>query len=179
MSFAEFAGIRILDWFLAHPSQKIHFKQLCRELALSPLTVKSYCEEFLPCSWLLEERQANLRIFFLNNQHYSVRAMKRAHALEFLRKSGVEKAAGDEAISFALYGSHASGEYDEHSDFDFLLVGRREHADIGKLREFEKTTGKKAQLTIISLDKWETGKRRDPFVFSVLKNHAQLKGAPL
>lgn len=179
MSFQSFGGTKVLEWFLEHPTQKVHFRELCRHLKLNPLTVKSYCEEFLKNHWLQEERKANLRIFFLNNNHFAVKAMKKAYFLERLRKLRIKEAVDDTAISFALYGSHASGEYDEKSDVDFLVVGRKETVDSNALKKIEERLDKPVQLTTISLEKWERNKESDPFALSVLKNHVLLRGAPL
>jgi predicted nucleotidyltransferase len=178
--FQSFSGLRVLEWFLASPSRRIHFKALCRELGLSPLTVKTYCEEFVAREWLVEERQANLRFFRLNNEHYSVKAFKRAFFAELLRAQDAGAIVSEGVVSFALYGSHASGEYDEKSDVDFLVVGRKELVDYDSVKAFEKKTGKRVQLTAFPLASWEERKdKRDSFAFSVLKNHVLLKGVAL
>lgn len=179
MRFGDFAGIRILHYFLGHPSKRIHLKELCRELALSPLTVKTYCDEFLENGWLLEERRANLRIFCLNNEHFVVKALKRAYFLEKLRAEKIEAITAEGAISLALYGSHASGEYDEKSDIDLFVVGRREQVNHAVLKSLEKKIGKQVQVTVFPLDKWEKNKASDPFMLSVLRNHVLINGAPL
>lgn len=179
MSFNSFAGIKVLGWFLEHPTEKVHFRELCRHLGLNPLTVKSYCEEFLGNQWLLDERKANLRIFSLNDGHFAVKSMKRAHFLEKLRRLKTTSAVDETVISFALYGSHASGEYDEKSDVDFLVVGRKEGVDSDMLKNLEQKLGRSIQLTVISLEKWERNKEKDPFALSVLKNNVLLRGAPL
>lgn len=179
MTFRSFAGVKVLGWFLEHPTEKVHFRELCRQLRLNTLTVKSYCEEFLKNGWLLEERHANLRIFYLNDGHFAVNAMKKAYFLEKLRTLKITSAVDETIISFALYGSHASGEYDEKSDVDFLVVGRREGVDSDMLKKLERKLGKSVQLTVISLEKWERNKESDPFALSVLKNNVLLRGAPL
>lgn len=179
MTFDSFAGIKVLEWFFANPTRRIHFKGLCRETGLSQLTVKDYCEEFISKKWLLDERIANARFFFLNNTDYEVKALKKAYAVNLLRKHGLDSVADSTAISFALYGSHASGEYDERSDIDLLVIGRKESVDYKSVEKLRKDLGKEAQVTIIPLEKWERNKESDPFIFSVLKNHVLIGGAPL
>ncbi len=179
MKFLEFSGIKLLKWFLEHPSEKIHFKELCRKVGLGPLTVKTYCEEFIRYKWVLEERKANLRMFSLNNDHFTVKAIKKAHMLHLFATEGIERIADEGIISLALYGSHANGEYDEKSDLDILAIGRHEQLDKKQLEKIAKKLGKPLQLTIISLDKWEKHKQSDGFMQSVLKNHVVLKGAAL
>lgn len=179
MKFGEFSGIRALTWFLENPTRRIHFKDLCRELKLGPPTVKTYCEGFIENQWLVEERTANLRLFSLNNGNFVVKAIKRAYFLEKLRKAGLEKITNENAISLALYGSHNSGEYDERSDIDLVVVGRQEDVNRKKLEQIEKKAGKKIQLVVFSLEKWEGNKDKDSFMASVLRNNTVVKGAPL
>jgi predicted nucleotidyltransferase len=179
MNPKSFSGIRVLGWFLKHPTQKIHFKELCRELKLGPPTVKAYCEELIKLNWLQDERNANLRIFFLNNEHYVVKALKRAYFLNLLSEGKVGSLVENTVISLAVYGSHASGEYDEKSDVDLLIIGRKEEVRHEYSRILENKLGKKFQITVLPLDKWENNKQNDPFMLSVLKNHVILKGAPL
>jgi len=179
MRFEDFSGLRVLAWFLENPTRRIHFKGLCRELGLGPLTVKTYCEGFLKRGWILEERGANLRVFFLNNEDFVVKAVKRAHFLARLKDERAGLLADDSAVSLALYGSHASGEFDEKSDVDMLVIGHREHVGHSTLKRLEKRLKRQIQLTVLPLEKWEKNKTRDPFMLSVLKNHVVLKGAPL
>ncbi len=179
MLFKSFSGLRVLGWFLKNPDKKIHFSELLRELNLGPLTVKTYCEEFIGYGWLLEERNANLRIFFLNGRSYAVKAFKSAYFLETLRSEKAERIADDTVISLALYGSHASGEYDGKSDVDFLVVGRKEEVCHEFAKKLGQRLGKRLQITTFQLEDWERRKTNDPFARSVLKNHVVLKGAPL
>ena len=180
MAFSSFAGTRVLAFFLANPTRKIHFKELCRELELSPSSVKLYCEDFITRKWLTEHRIGNHRFFQLDNSSYPVLAIKRAYFLELLSSNGADKVVRGTAISLALYGSHASGEYDEKSDIDLLVIGRKDDIVNTTISRIERAAGKPVQLTVISLDMWESGlKSSDPFVISVLRNHVLLMGARL
>ena len=179
MSFEKFAGVRLISWFLEHPTREIHFKELCRATGLMPPTVKAYCEEFIGMGWLREERKANLRIFSLDNEAYAVKAVKKAFFLELLHKNEIEALVDENAVSFALYGSHASGEFDEKSDVDLLVLGRRESVDFKRVKALEKSLGKPLQITVIPVEKWPRMKEKDAFASSVLRNHAVLQGASL
>ena len=179
MKFKEFSGIKILRWFLENPTKKIHFKDLCRLVKLGPPTVKKYCEGFMEFGWLDEERKANLRIFSLDNKNFVVKAIKRAYFLECLKRAEIEKVVTENVTSLALYGSHSSGEYDEKSDIDLIVVGRKENVEYKRLEQIGKRLGKEIQLTIFSLEKWEGNKNVDTFMISVLRNNVLLRGAPL
>ncbi|OIO21997.1 DNA polymerase subunit beta [Candidatus Micrarchaeota archaeon CG11_big_fil_rev_8_21_14_0_20_47_5] len=179
MTFGKFAGVKVIKWFLCNPSERIHFKKLCRRLKLGPPTVKNYCGEFVGKKWLNEERNANLRIFSLNNSNYVIKALKRAYFLELLRKDGIEKLIDGSAVSFALYGSHANGEYDERSDVDLLVIGRKEQVHYEQISALEEKMKKHFQLTVISLERWGRERQSNPFMLSILKNHVLIKGAAL
>jgi len=179
MKLGQFAGIQALEWFLSHPTKQIHFKELCRELKLSPPTISEYCGQFVNRQWLKEERKANLRFFSLNNESYAVKSIKRAYFLESLSESGIEEIIGEGIVSFALYGSHASGEYDERSDVDLLVIGRKEQVNYENAKRIEKKLGKKMQITVIEMVKWEKNRLKDQFILSVLKNHVIIRGVSL
>lgn len=178
MKFESFAGIQILEWFFGNPSKKIHFKELCRETKLGPVTIKDYCEQFLEKEWLIEKREANLRIFNLNNQNYVVQAMKKAWFLKKLHEYEIGSIVDKGIISLVLYGSHASGEYNEKSDVDILVIGNKEQIDWKNIKRLESKLGKEIQITTMSLGKWEKNKETT-FVKSVLRNYVLLRGAAL
>jgi hypothetical protein len=170
---------RILDWFFQHPTEKVHFKELCRNIKLSPVSLKSYCDHFIQRGWVLEEKKANLRLFYLNNKDYGVKALKRSWILEKLRSNKIENIVDENIIAFALYGSYASGEFDERSDIDLLVIGRKEQVNYDKIKNLREKMNKEVQVTVIPLHKWEKNKKTDPFILSVLRNHVLLKGMAL
>ncbi|MEW5955655.1 MAG: nucleotidyltransferase domain-containing protein, partial [Candidatus Micrarchaeota archaeon] len=110
---------------------------------------------------------------------FVVKAVKRAYFLEKLRRKNAESVAAEGAVSFAVYGSFASGEYDEKSDVDLLIIGRREQLSEKGVAELEKKLGKRIQVTVVPPQKWEKGRQGEPFAQSVLRNHVLLKGMPL
>ena len=174
--FRKYASFRILDYFLNHPTQEIHLKELARKLNMSPRSIKIYCDEFEKEEIILCRRQGNLRLFSLNNENYVVREVKRAYMAALLRELGIDKLS-EKAISIAVYGSHASGEYDERSDLDILVIGKE--VDKKLLLNISKKLGKDVQLTIFPLQKWESIKNKDAFAKSILRNHILIGGAPL
>jgi predicted nucleotidyltransferase len=179
MKFDEYPGVKVLRWFLEHPSSSIHFRDLCRRVNLSPLTVKTYAEEFVQNGWLGEQRNANLRFFSLSNDNFVVKSMKRTLILDKLSRLGITPIVKGKIISLALYGSHASGDNDEQSDLDLLLIGSKDQIDHASLNKMKKSMKKEIQLTVMPLSKWEKNKKSDPFILSVIKNHVLIAGASL
>ena len=177
----RFVGWKILEHFLAHPSGEFYIKELARTLAVSPASVHSYCGQYVNDGILRSEKKANAKMMRLDNDSPLARAIKRMYAMASLWEAGLATALGasPEAISFALYGSFASGDYDDRSDADIIAVSdkkiRRE--PFVKLQE---RLGRRVQLTELSLAKWiALKKEKDPFALSVLANNVVLRGAEL
>ncbi|WP_292616948.1 nucleotidyltransferase domain-containing protein [Methanocalculus sp. MSAO_Arc1] len=83
-------------------------------------------------------------------------------------------------ISVALYGSAASGTFNDTSDLDILVIGEVDHVDKDKILSIQEKIGRPIQLTVIPWYRFERKKKEgDPFVQSVLENHILLFGAEL
>jgi hypothetical protein len=77
-------------------------------------------------------------------------------------------------------GSLASGNLDEHSDLDVLVIGEESDVDRDRALELESALGREAQLTVIPFYRWEAMKNEgDGFAESVLRNHILIKGVEL
>ncbi len=176
--FRKYAAFRILEYFFNHPTQEIHLKELARKLKMSSRSVKIYCDEFEKEGIILCKRKGNLRLFLLNNENYVVREMKRAYIVTLLKEWNIDKLS-ENAISIVIYGSHASGEYDEKSDLDILVIGNKNEVNRELLTKISEKIGKEVQLTVFPLHKWESIKGKDAFAKSVLRNHILIRGAPL
>ncbi|MCQ1537829.1 MarR family transcriptional regulator [Methanocalculus taiwanensis] len=83
-------------------------------------------------------------------------------------------------LSVALYGSAASGTFNDKSDLDILIIGEADQVDKDKILSIQEKIGKPIQLTVIPWHRFERKKKEgDPFVKSVLENHILLFGAEL
>jgi predicted nucleotidyltransferase/DNA-binding transcriptional ArsR family regulator len=83
-------------------------------------------------------------------------------------------------MSVALYGSAASGTFNDTSDLDILVIGEADHVDKDTILAIQKKIGRPIQLTVIPWYRFERKKKEgDPFVQSVLENHILLFGAEL
>jgi hypothetical protein len=181
--FRKFKGWAILEFFINHPSVKIHFKEVVRTLKISPRTASIYLKMFRDDGILREEKIGNLTIFSLNNELPAVRELKKSFFLLGLNELKLTKILLDknpEIISFALYGSYADGSYDEKSDIDFLVIERRGEVNKAPFRKVEELTKKEVLITCMSPAEWrERAERKDPFYSNVIKNHILLYGAGL
>ena len=172
-----------MEFFLTHPSTRIHFKEVARTLVISPHTALTYLKAFRGDGILRGERVGNLTVFYLNNELPAVMALKKAHFLLVLNELGLTDALLEKnpgVISFAIYGSYADGSYDELSDIDFLVIERRGEVDRSPFEKVEKSTKKNVLVTCMSPAEWrKRAEEKDPFHVNIIKNHVLLHGAGL
>ena len=177
--FRKFVGYKILEYFLLNPTKKTYLNELAKTLEISPRSVKIYCDIFEKDDLIKREIIGNLHLFSTNNENFKIREFKRAFFINLLGELDIQKVS-DECVSIAIYGSHASGNYDEKSDIDLLIIGDEKHINKSLIVKIMNAIDKEIQLNVISLITWEKMKKEnDAFARSVIKNHVLIKGAGL
>ena len=175
----KYVGWVVLKHFLEHPTEQFYIKQLSRILDISPRSAQVYCSEYEKSKILISKAVANAKMFKLNNELPSVQALKKFYFLEILHEFDLAKKVEIPGlISLALYGSYASGTYDEKSDIDFLVISN-EKIQRTEFVKLQKKLGKTVQVTEVTLAEWIQMKKKDPFVARVLSNHVLLSGGML
>jgi len=174
--FRKFVGFKILEYFLLNPTKKTYIKELAKKLNVSPASIINYCNIFKKEGLIKKEIKGNLHLYYTNNDNFRVRELKKAIFLNILGELGIEKIS-DDYTSIIIYGSHASGNFDEISDIDLLIIGDENKVNKDLVLKIMKKVGKEIQLNIIPMIKWEKMKKEDDaFVKSVIKNHVLIKG---
>jgi hypothetical protein len=177
--FRKFVGYKILEYFLLNPTKKTYLKELAKTLKISPRSVKIYCDIFEKDGLIKREIKGNLHLFSTNNDNFRIREMKKTLIINILDELNIKKIS-DDCASIAIYGSHASGNYDEKSDIDLLIVGNEKQIKREQVIRIMNIIGKEIQLNVIPIIKWEKMKKgNDPFVKSIIRNHVLIKGAEL
>ena len=123
--FRTYVKWKILAHFLANPNTSFHIKQLSRILDVSPASVSSAVKSFEEDGLLSKEEKGLAHYYHLDPNNPVVVPLKKAYGLDLIlsaRPREVFLKADPNMISLALYGSYASGEFDEDSDVDFLVV---------------------------------------------------------
>ncbi len=178
-SFRKFVGFKILEYFLKYPTEETYLNVLARKLQISPRSVKIYCDIFEKEGIIIREIKGNMHIFKTNNDNFRVREMKRAYFANLLAEMNIEKIA-EECASIAIYGSYASGNYDEKSDIDILIIGDEKNVKRELVVDIMKKTDKEIQLNVIPIIKWEKLKKdNDHFVKNIIRNHVIIKGVEI
>ena len=177
--FRKFVGFKILEYFLKYPTEKTYLKELAKKLKISPRSAKIYCDLFEKERIIKREIKGNMHIFTTNNDNFRIREMKRSYFINLIAEMNIENIA-EECASIAIYGSYASGNYDEKSDIDILIIGEEQHVKRDIIVKIMEKIGKEFQLNVIPIIKWEKMKKEeDPFVKNIIRNHVLIKGVEL
>jgi hypothetical protein len=177
--FNKFVGNKILGWFLTHPTTSLNINELARELEVSTGSVKRFMDLFARENLVDMKKIGTAHMFSLNNSSVAARVLKRAYMVLKLWEVGLDNLAPG-CISLAVYGSVASGNFDEQSDIDVLIIGTEQDVEYDYAPDIETKVGHELQVTIIPYYEWEKRKEKgDPFVLSVLRDHILFAGAEL
>ncbi len=84
-------------------------------------------------------------------------------------------------ISLAVYGSYSSGNFDEKSNIDLLLISSKSKAHfLNLIQNIEKYLSKEVNFEVFNLSKWQKIKKEhEPFYQEIMRNHILLTGSEL
>ncbi len=181
--FEKYVDWKILAHFLEHPTSSFYVKEIARILDISPGSASSSLKRFKEWKLVKKEEKGQIHLYKLNNELVVVRELKTTFMLMQLHKIGiVDKLLkiDDNIISIALYGSYATGEHDEKSDLDVLLIAPSK-PDLNEFIErIEKKLKRVVSIEIFSIGQWNKLRdREDPFYNNVMRNHILLYGGEL
>jgi len=182
--FDRYVDWKILRSFLACPKALFYASQVAKQLKISPSSANNALKNFTEKGVLVVEEKGFARLYRLNIENEAVKSLKRAYGIDFVQTSKPEEkilATDSDAMSIALYGSYASGSYDEESDLDFLIITPSKKEQYVKvIRELEDQYGKEVNLAIFKLSEWrKLAKEEDAFYKNVVSNNVLLYGAGL
>ncbi len=118
-------------------------------------------------------------MFRLNENDFLVKRLKQTYAALFVKSLSLEDIA-PKALTIAVYGGFARGDFDKDSDLDVLVIGDKEDLDMEQVRQKERQSGMEIEVSVYPFHTWEKIKReKNPFVEAVRKNHILIKGEGL
>ena len=178
--FDKYASWKILRYFTLHPLKEVYVKEIAKKLSLSPGICSKTLRELLKLQ-ILEKRNLGQEHYYKLADNYITNELKRFIGLSLIHETGlVEKIteAFDKPTSIVLYGSYATGEFNEKSDIDILVIAS------GKqklhLHNAEEAIGKEINIEVFSIGKWlKLKKENDSFYTTVMKDHILLYGSEL
>ena len=182
--FNKYVDLKVLGFFLSSPKASINVNELSRKLKVSPTSVNNAVKLYHMKGYLAKEEKGLAHYYQLDLTSPVVISLKKAYGLDLILSSSPREAfmkADDNIISLALYGSYASGEYDEDSDVDFLVVTPSKMEPLmDAVRELEKRLGKEVNVAVFKPGEWRAmAKKDDAFYKNVIKRHVLLYGAGL
>jgi len=179
--FRKFRGWVVLEHFLKNPYAQIHIKRLARELKIGNYSAQHYLAVLGKTGILNSKQTGNMKLYSLNNENFSVPALKEFYFLQRLNEMDFPKTFISEnpsIITLVLYGSYADGTYAEKSDIDILAIATKEKIKQESLNKLELEFGKEVSISIYTFGEWrKLVRRRDNFALSVQKNNVALYGA--
>jgi predicted nucleotidyltransferase len=176
----ENATARILEWFSKNPSGSIHVNELARRIDLSNASCSRILNHLERKGLLVREMKGNAHFYSLKD-NYVTTEMKRFFILLRLHESGLIEELADEHPSLTnlvLYGSCATGRYDEISDMDLLaILNERIMTDLERYGEELKI---KVEITSMNIGRWLSMKsKNDGFYNEVKRDGIVLYGGDL
>jgi len=170
----KFKGWTVLEFFLRNPTTEIHIKELARQLGIGPRTAETYLKKYAAEGLLKHRKSANAIFYSIVNDKPIVKRLKQFYAVAWLTEIGFVEAVRKENLEttlIVLYGTYASGDYDEKSDLDIILFSFNSKFPKDAVRLLDKN----ASINIFTLAKWR--KVSKEFRESVAKNHVVLYGS--
>ncbi len=182
--FQESVLWKVQTYFLLHPKTSIYVKQLSRELKISPSGTNRALKLLATAEILSKEEIGKAHYYLLNNNLPFVKSLKTSHFLAVIKSWEIEKKfyeKDESLISLVLYGSYASGDFDERSDIDVLLISpsTREHF-LSLIQEMELYLNREVSLEVFNISRWhKIKKEKTAFYQELISNHILLAGNEL
>lgn len=182
--FTSNALWKVLSQFLTLPTTQFYVRELSRRLRMGATSTNNALQKLHGMGLLKREDRARSHFYSLNNESQLARQLKIATFLGRLQDHGfVERFSEvDEGlITICLYGSSATGAFDELSDVDILAISQVPRAAFDSvLSTLESLLNIPLRLEVFSLSSWQKLKKEDRgFYREVIQNHILLYGSEL
>lgn len=125
--FTSLAMARLVVFFLVHPGERAHLRELMRRTRLPSASLQTELRRLAETGALVREEDGGRAVFFARDEHPAWRAWilllrSCAHPADVLREALADADGLDAAF---VFGSVAAGGAAAHSDVDVFLVGDR------------------------------------------------------
>lgn len=183
--FEKYKEWKILRFFLENPGYAFYVNETAQKVKVSSGSVSKFLKELERDRVVKKRKIGNSLLYELNDELLIVKQLKVLVFLLKLEEFDIVKKflKEDEGInSIVVYGSYASGENDEKSDLDLLIIsnkkGKQQHIDL--IHEMEEKFKKAVNLEIYDILEWKKiAEKNKEFYQSVKENHLLLYGGEL
>ncbi len=182
--FEESVKWKILAHFLKNPTTSFYVKEIARVLDISSSSSSIAVKSLAAGGILTKEEKGQSHLYKLNAGNPIIKPLKRAYGIALIvdiHPARMFLKTDENIISLAVFGSYASGEYDEKSDIDFLVVTPSPKDKYTGLQEkLESLLGAPVEISISKPSEWRRlAERNDVFYKKVIENHVMLYGSGL
>jgi len=158
--------LKIIKFFLTKPTSEFYEKEIERSTKVTRMSVRRAISELLSENFLIKAKKGKLNIYSLNTYSPVAKKLKVLFVVDMLYSE--LKNVGDAQIF--LYGSSATGEYNEKSDIDVLVISKRRDI-IAKIKKIDP----KVNVSFYTPMEWSKVARKDRAFFeSVEANKIRL-----
>lgn len=166
--------VEIITWFVTHPGERFHYKQLLSLLNASAPSLVKELKRLEQAGLLSSQKEGNIRFFWVNKDfvlYPEIKSiiLKTVGVGEELKKSLSE--IGDIKSAF-IYGSVAKNLEDARSDIDVMVIGNvSEDALHEAIIKVEERLGREVNYSIFSPSDWKKQmKAKKAFVTNVAED---------
>ncbi len=180
--FKKYADWKVLAYFFMNPNRDFHIKEISRLLNISPSSAHAALRSFEKWGFLEKEEKGPAHFYRLNTGNPVVSSFKKGYGLARVLEADPVTVLIDSdgsIISISLYGSYASGTYDDKSDVDLLIIANadKDHFNL-PVKTLEERLNVEVNATVLKLSEWERlAFKSDPFYKNAIKNHILLYGS--
>ena len=170
ISFRSGITKKVLGYFFLHEGERLYINEMARCFDLDSGNLTRKLKELEGQGILKSELQGMERYFTLNRdfplyKEYKSIVLKSVGIEEALRKALGRIPGLKEAF---VFGSYASGQMDEHSDIDLLIVAEAGAVEVQKaLSSVEQTSGRDINPVILSPEEYRRKRTSDPFIKTI------------
>ncbi|MEA3559695.1 MAG: nucleotidyltransferase domain-containing protein [Candidatus Thermoplasmatota archaeon] len=168
-SLAGNALFKIMEWFSRNPGRKVYVNELSKIIQLSNASC-SRVLNLLEGKDLLKREMLGKALYFELRDNFATREMKRFFLILRLHESGLVEYLSESNPSMTnliLYGSCATGEYDEYSDMDILAITNDQiKAD---MRSYQEIMNISIEITSMNIGRWISMRDRNEGFYQEVK----------
>lgn len=177
VEFTTIIGFEILERFTDYTSVTKNVSQLAREIGRSHVTLLPHIDNLIKADVLSEEiRGRNKELSLVKDSIFCQKAMGMAEDYKLLKSEPLLLKIGTEIRGIIepviVFGSYAKGTFDQDSDVDILVIGRRTKKLDERFRHVSDITGKEVNVKYV-----DKIRKSDSLMQEVLKHHIVLNNA--
>jgi predicted nucleotidyltransferase len=158
--FGKRVPTRLIEFFLENPTTEFYEKEIMNKTKLAKGSVNTWLNMLEKIGILTLNRKGLLKIYKLNSYNSMIKQLKILKNIDLL----YPKAKTFKNVQIFLYGSSASGENNEKSDIDVLVIGK----DRSIINEI-KRINPKISVSFYTPIEWSKAARKDVAFFENVK----------